>query len=60
MYVSVSLAPEARDALRDAALNLTTPAGRRLTLSEVLLALIHVGETRRDEVLTVLADRAAQ
>lgn len=60
MYVSVSLAPEARDALRDVALNFTTPAGRRLTASEVLLALVHVGERHRDEVLTVLADRPTQ
>lgn len=59
MYVSVGLTTQAREALRSATVDLTTPAGRRLTLSEVLLALVHVGERHRDEVLTVLAQPAS-
>lgn len=54
MYVSVGLTEQARDALRTTTLNLTTPAGRRVTLSEVLLALVTVGQRHPDEVLAVL------
>ena len=53
-YVSVGLTSEARDLLRAVALELTSPAGRRLTMSEVLIALAELGERHRDELLDIL------
>ena len=53
-YVAVSLKSEARDALRRAALALTSPVGRRVTISEVLLAAVAVAERHRDELLAEL------
>ena len=53
-YISVGLTPTARDTLRDLTLDLTTPVARRVTMSEVLLALATVGARHRDEVLAVL------
>jgi len=53
-YTAVSLKIEARDALRRAALDLTSPVGRRVTISEVLLAALAVAERHRDELLAEL------
>jgi hypothetical protein len=50
-YVSVNLTEAARDALRRAALNLTTPAGRRVSMSDALLANLQVGVKHPEEVL---------
>lgn len=50
-YVSVNLTEAARDALRRAALNLTTPAGRRVSMSDALLANLQVGIEHSEEVL---------
>ena len=53
-YTAVSLTEQARDTLRALTLALTSPTGRRLTMSQVLLALAEVGERHRDELLEVL------
>lgn len=54
MYVSVGLTAQARDVLRGTTLDLTTPAARRLTMSEVLLAALLVAGRHRDELLVEL------
>jgi hypothetical protein len=54
MYVSVGLTAQARDVLRGTTLDLTTPAARRLTMSEVLLAALLVASRHRDELLAEL------
>jgi hypothetical protein len=43
-FVSVHLTHEARDALRLATLKLQAEAGRRLTMSEVVIAALAVAE----------------
>jgi hypothetical protein len=53
-YVSVGLTPQARDLLRSMTLDLTTPAGRRLTMSEVLIAALELASLHRDELLGAL------
>ena len=57
-HITMSITPAARDALRTATLDLTTPAGRRLTMSEVLLAALAVAGRHREEVLAVLGEGA--
>ena len=58
-YTAVSLTPTARDALRRAALAMTSPVGRRVTISEVLLAWEAVAERHREEVLLEVERRHA-
>ena len=53
-YTAVSLTEQARDTLRALTLSLTSPADRRLTMSQVLLALAEVGQRHPDELLEVL------
>lgn len=53
-YVTVSLTPAARDALRTLTLELVTPTGRRLPMSEVLAALVEVGRRHQAELLDAL------
>ena len=53
--MSVNLTPEARDELRRATLELTTPVGRRLSMSDVLIGVIHVAMRHRDELVPELA-----
>lgn len=55
-YTAVSLTPEARDALRSLTLELVTPTGRRLTMSEVLLAALAVAREHRPELLEALRE----
>ena len=55
LFVSVNLTPEARDELRRATLELTTPVGRRLSMSGVLIGVIHVAMRHRDELVPELA-----
>ena len=52
--MSVNLTPDARDELRRATLELTTPAGRRLSMSDVLIGVIHVAMRHRDELIAGL------
>lgn len=51
MYVSVGLTVAARDALRASTLAATTPVGRKLAMSEVLLAALAVADAHPDELL---------
>lgn len=50
-YVSVNLTEAAREDLRRATLALTTDAERRLSMSAVLVAALHVAEDHREEIL---------
>lgn len=54
-FVSVNLTPEARDDLRRAVLELTTPVGRRLSMSAVLIGSVRVAMQHRDELVSELA-----
>lgn len=53
-FVSVNLTDTARDALRQATLDLTTPAGRRVSMSDVLLAALHVAREHDRDLLDAL------
>lgn len=53
-FVSVNLTEPARDELRAATLTLTTPAGRRVSMSDVLIAALHVALNHQDEVISEL------
>jgi hypothetical protein len=50
-FVSVNLTEPAREELRNATLDLTTPAGRRLSMSDVLTSALHVAMNHREEIL---------
>ncbi len=50
-FISVNLTQAARDELRRATLDLTTPAERRLSMSDVLLAALRVSAAHADELL---------
>jgi len=54
MYVSVGLTVAARDALRASTLAATTPAGRKLAMSEVLVAALVVAQHHPDALLAAL------
>lgn len=56
-FVSVHLTPEARDELRQATLDLTSPVGRRLSMSAVLVQATRVALRHREELINALADR---
>jgi hypothetical protein len=49
-FVSVNLTPQARDALRIAALDLSALAGRRLSMSVVVVSAVRVALRHRDEL----------
>jgi hypothetical protein len=51
-YITVGLTEQARDLLRSMKLDLTTPAGRQLTMSEVLIAALE--QVDRDKLLEAL------
>ena len=53
-YISVGLTPAARDALRDLTTELVSPVGRRLTMSEVLIAAVELARLHRAELLETL------
>ena len=53
-FVSVNLTEAARDELRRVTLELTTPAGRRISMSDVLLAALQIGMEHRDDVVSKL------
>ena len=55
-YITVGLTEQARDTLRSLAIALTSPLGRKPTMSQVLLALAEVGQRHRDELLEALRD----
>ena len=59
-YRNVGLTEEARDELRDAATRLTSPVGRRLSMSEVLRAALVLAERHRDEWTEVLRAAAPE
>jgi hypothetical protein len=54
VFVSTSLTREARDELQQVTLDLTTPAGRRLSMSDTLLAALRVAANHQDELLDQL------
>lgn len=51
VFVSVNLTQTARDELRRATLDLTSPAGRRISMSDVLLAALQVSADHQDELI---------
>jgi hypothetical protein len=53
-FVTVNLTEPARDALRQATLHWTTPAGRRVTMSDVLLSALAVARAHGAEVVADL------
>ncbi len=53
-FVSVNLTGPARDELRQAVLDLTTPTGRRLTLSDVLIHALRVARQHEPELIEAL------
>lgn len=53
-FVSVNLTPSARDELRHATLDLTTPTGRRLSMSDVLIEAIRVAMRHQEELISAL------
>ena len=55
-FVSVHLAPAARDELRRAALELSAPAGRRLSMSDVLIHSLRVAMRHRSELLDAITE----
>lgn len=55
-YVSVNLTKPARDTLRQTTLDLTTPAGRRISMSDTLIAGLQIANTHRNELLAALKD----
>lgn len=58
-YISVGLTTEARDALRSAVTELTSPVGRRLTMSELVLGSLAVARRHESELVAALADDEA-
>ncbi|MFF2612298.1 hypothetical protein [Kitasatospora sp. NPDC058046] len=58
-FVSAALTPAARDALRRATVDLTSPAGLRLSMSDVLLAVLAVAGAHQEETLVKLREAAA-
>lgn len=58
-FVSVGLTPAARDELRSAAVELTSPARRRLTLSEVVIAATRMARENPDAFVEALDGVAA-
>lgn len=54
-FVTVSLTPRARKALRTRTVSLTSPVGRKLTMSEVMLALDDLAASHQDELVAILS-----
>ena len=54
IFVSVNLTAEARDELRQVTLDLTTPAGKRLSMSDALIAALRVAANHQDELVNEL------
>jgi hypothetical protein len=54
IFVSVNLTEAARDELRQATLELTSPAGRRLSMSDTLIAALRVAANHQDELVDQL------
>lgn len=48
-FVSINITPDTRDALRAATLELTAPAGRRVSMSDVLAAALRVAQQHEQE-----------
>jgi hypothetical protein len=60
VFVSVNLTEAARDELRQAVLDLTTPAGRRLSMSDVLTAALQVAADNPEQMLNKLGDKPGE
>lgn len=54
VFVSVNLTGPARDELRAATLDLTSPVGRRISMSDVLIQALRVANRHRDEFVNAL------
>ena len=54
-FVSMNVTTRARDTLRAAALDLTAPAGRRLSMSDVVVSAVRVALRHRAELLDDIA-----
>lgn len=60
-YVSISVTPEARDVLHRAITELTTPSGRRLAVSEVLIETVNAALAHgKPEVVAALKARTVR
>jgi hypothetical protein len=53
-FVSVNLTEAARDALQQATTDFTSPARRRITLSDLLIAAINVSRNHPGELVSEL------
>jgi hypothetical protein len=53
-FVSVNLTEAARDELRRVTLELTTPAGRRVPMSDALIAALQVGMEHQEDIVRKL------
>jgi predicted nucleic acid-binding protein len=56
-FVSLNLTPEARDALRTATLRVSYESGRRVSLSDALIASLAVSERHGTEVTNEITNR---
>jgi hypothetical protein len=56
-FVSVNLTEEARDVLRQAVLDLTTPVGRRLSMSDVVLEAVGLAMQHKGQMVKRLAGK---
>lgn len=54
-FVSINLTEDARHALRQAVLDLTSPTGRRLSMSDVLVQALAVAARHQDELVAALS-----
>jgi RNA:NAD 2'-phosphotransferase (TPT1/KptA family) len=55
-FHSVHLTDEARDRIKAAAISLTSPSGRRVSMSDALIAAVEVAMRHTDEMVIELAD----
>lgn len=51
LFVAVNLTSAARDELRRVTLEMTTPVGRRLSMSDALIGAIRVAMRHRNELI---------
>ena len=54
LFTSVNLTEAARDELRQAVLDLTTPVGRRLSMSDVVIQALRVAMRHKAELVKAL------
>ena len=57
-YVSMNVTKPARDSLRRTTLDITTPVGSRISMSDVIVAALQVAMDNRDQFINALKDGA--